>query len=65
MVKMSEEAGIQFFGPDNVAIQRVRFIIMTTSGLLSLILIQEPGNFKQAFYLREDYKKVNIILNDL
>ena len=61
MVKMSEEAGIQYFGPDNLAIQRVRLIIMTTSGLLSLILIQDPGSFKLIFYLSSEYEQVIII----
>ena len=56
--KISEEAGIQFFGPDNVAIQRVRLIVFTTSGLLSLVLIQDPGNFKLIFYPSSENEKV-------
>ena len=55
---MSEEAGIQFFGPDNVAIQRVRFIVITNSSLLSLVLIQDPGTFKLALFPSPEYEKV-------
>ena len=50
LIKISEEAGIQYFGPDNEAIQRVWIIILTTSGLLSLVLIQDPGPFALTFY---------------
>ena len=49
LIKMSEEAGIQFFGPDNVAIQKVRFIVVSTSGLISLVLFQDNINFESIF----------------
>ena len=65
MVKMSEEAGIQFFGPDNVAIQRVRIIILATSGLLSLVLIQDPGSFKLIFYPSSECEQVIIAFHNL
>ena len=61
LIKMSEEAGIQFFGPDNVAIQRVRFIVITNSSLLSLVLIQDPGTLKLALFPSPEYEKVIII----
>ena len=41
LVKMSEEAVMQLFGPDNVAIQKVRFIVLSISSLFSLMLIQD------------------------
>ena len=49
-VKMSEEAGIQFFGPDNVAIRKVRLIVISSSGIFSLALILDSGNFERTFY---------------
>ena len=49
-VKMSEEAGIQFFGPDNDAIRKVRLIVISTSGIISLALILDSGNFERTFY---------------
>ena len=58
LIKISEEAGLQYFGPDNVAIQRVRIIILTTSGLLSLVLIKDPGSFKLIFYPSSEVEKV-------
>ena len=58
LIKISEEAGIQYFGPDNVAIQRVRVIILATSGLLSLVLVQDPGSFKLIFYPSSESEKV-------
>ena len=58
LIKISEEAGLQYFGPDNVAIQRVRMIILTTSGLLSLVLIKDPGSFKLIFYPSSEVEKV-------
>ena len=60
LIKISEEAGLQYFGPDNVAIQRVRIIILTTSGLLSFALIQDPGSFKLIFYPSSEKGAVNI-----
>ena len=47
---MSEEAGIQFFGPDNVAIRKVRLIVISSSGIISLALILDSGNFERTFY---------------
>ena len=60
LVKMSEEAGIQFFGPDNVAIQKVRFIVVSTSSLFSLVLFQDNVSFEVTFY--PDAKVQEVIL---
>ena len=58
---MSEEAGIQIFGPDNVAIRRFRLIVVSFSGLISTILIQETGNFEITFYPDTEIRKVIFI----
>ena len=50
LIKLSEEAGIQLFGPDNVAIKRVRLIVIITSSLVSLVLIKDVGYFERTFY---------------
>ena len=47
---MSEESGIQMFGPDNVAIQKFRLIVILLSSLMSMAVIQETGNFEITFY---------------
>ena len=47
---MSEEAGIQFFGPDNVAILKVRLIVISTSGIIGLLFIQDSGTFETVFH---------------
>ena len=59
LIKLSEEAGIQYFGPDNVAIKQIRMIVITTSGLLSLVFIQDPGLFKLRFYPSAEYTYVS------
>jgi hypothetical protein len=46
---MSEEAGLQFLGPDNVVIRKVRLIVISTSGVISMALIQDSGNFERTF----------------
>ena len=61
LVKMSEEAVMQFFGPDNVAIQKVRFIVLSTSSLISLVLIQDNVSFEVMFH--PDSKVIEVILN--
>ena len=58
LVKMSEEAGIQFFGSDNVAIWKVRLIVITTSSIMSIVLIQDSGNFETVFYPDTTIKEV-------
>ena len=60
MVKMSEEAGIQFFGPDNVAIQKVRLFVLSTSSLVSLVLIQDNHFIESTMY--PDTKVREVIL---
>ena len=60
MIKLSEEAGIQFFGPDNEAIRKVRLIVISTSSLISLALIKDSGYFEQYFYADTKIKQVNI-----
>ena len=61
LVKLSEEAGLQFFGPDNVAILKIRLIVVSTSSLITLALINESGNFEHVLYsdtiLKEVYFK--------
>ena len=57
---MSEEAGIQCFGPDNVAIWKVRLIVFATSTTFSLILIKDSGKFEQTFYPDAAYEQVSI-----
>ena len=47
---MLEEAGIQFFGPDNVAIMKVRLIVISTSSILGLLFIQDSGTFAALFH---------------
>ena len=46
---MSEEAGIQILGPDNVAIWKVRVIVISTSSLMSLLMIKNSTAFEQIF----------------
>ena len=58
LVKMSEEAGIQCFGPDNLAIWRVRLIVVATSGTISMVLMKESGSFEQRFYPDTKYQQV-------
>ena len=57
---MSEEAGIQFFGPDNLAIWRVRLIVVATSGFFSMVLMNESGNFEKRFYPDTKYQQVRL-----
>ena len=61
LVKMSEEAGIQFFGPDNLAIWRVRLIVVATSGFFSMVLMNESGNFEKRFYPDTKYQQVRLL----
>ena len=61
LVKMSEEEVMQFFGPDNVAIQKVRFIVLSTSSLISLVLIQDNVSFEVMFH--PDSKVKEVVLN--
>ena len=58
LVKLSEEAGLQFFGPDNVAILKIRLIVISTSSLISLALINESGNFEFILYSDTNLKEV-------
>ena len=60
LIKLSEEAGIQFFGPDNVAIKTVRLIVISTSSLITLILINDGGYFEHSFYSGTQMKQVII-----
>ena len=46
IIKISEEAGIQILGPDNVAIWKVRVIVISTSSLLSLLMIKNSTAFE-------------------
>ena len=55
---MSEEAGIQVFGPDNVAIQRVRIIVISISGPISMILLQDTGYYEITFHPDTKIKEV-------
>ena len=55
---MSEEAGIQMFGPDNVAIQRVRIIVISISVPISMVLLQDTGYFEVTFYPDTKIKEV-------
>ena len=48
-MKLSEEAGIQMFGPDNVAIQKVRIIVILTSSILFLVLLHDSGKYETLF----------------
>ena len=64
LVKLSEEAGLQFFGPDNVAILKIRLIVVSTSSLFSLALINESGNFEAILYSDTTLKGV-CFTNDL
>ena len=65
LIKLSEEDGIQFFGPDNVAIRKVRLIVISTSSLITLVLINDVGHFEHTFYsgaqMKQVIKKFNII----
>ena len=61
LVKMSEAAGIQILGPDNVAIRKFRFIVFSLSSLISMVLIQEIGNYEIIFY--PDAEILNVILH--
>ena len=47
---MSEEAGFQFFGPDNVAIWKVRLITVSSSSLIALLLMNVSGRSELIFY---------------
>ena len=58
LIKMSEEVVIQFFGPDNVAIQKVRFFVLVTSSLISLVLIQDNHYFETLMYPDTKIKEV-------
>ena len=49
IIKISEEAGIQILGPDNVAIWKVRVIVISTSSLMSLLMIKNSTAFEQIF----------------
>ena len=49
LMKLSEEAGIQMFGPDNVAIQKVRIIVILTSSILFLVLLHDSGKYETLF----------------
>ena len=64
LIKLSEEAGLQFFGPDNVAILKIRLIVVSTSSLFSLALINESGNFEAILYSDTTLKGV-CFTNDL
>ena len=57
---MSEEAVMQFFGPDNVAIQKVRLFVLFTSSLISLVLIQDNHYFETLMYPHTKIKEVII-----
>ena len=61
LVKMSEAAGIQILGPDNVAIRKFRLIVFSLSSLISMVLIQEIGNYEIIFY--PDAEIFNVILH--
>ena len=61
LAKLSEEAGIQCLGPDNVAIWKVRLIIIFTSSLISLVQIKDTGNYEKTFY--PDIEIQQVILN--
>ena len=58
LVKLSEEAGIQIFGPDNAAIQKVRLIVILTSSLLFLVLRHDPGSNENVFNQSSEIKQV-------
>ena len=58
LVKMSEEAGIQFFGPDNVAIKKVRFIALSTCCLISLVLMQDNHSIEAMMYPNTNVREV-------
>ena len=60
LIKMSEEAVMQFFGPDNMAIQKVRFFVLFTSSLISLVLIQDNHYFETLMYPHTKIKEVII-----
>ena len=55
---MSEETVMEFFGPDNVAIRKVRFFVLSTSSLLSLVLIQDNNSFESTFHPETKVKEV-------
>ena len=57
---MSEEAVMQFFGPDNVAIRKVRFFVLSTASLISLVLIQDNHTVEATMY--PDTKVGEVIL---
>ena len=65
LIKLSEEDGIQFFGPDNVAIKKVRLIVISTSSLITLVLINDVGHFEHTFYSGTQMKQVIIKLNNI
>ena len=60
LIKLSEEDGIQFFGPDNVAIRKVRLIVISTSGLITLVLFKDKSYFEHSFYSGTQMEQVNI-----
>ena len=65
LIKLSEEDGIQFFGPDNVAIRKVRLIVISMSGLITLVLINDVGYFEHTFSSGTQMKQVIIKLNNI
>ena len=62
LVNMSEEAGIQFFGPDNVAIWKVRFITVSSSSFIALLLMNDSGGSELIFYPGTKVTQVILII---
>ena len=50
VVRLSEEAGIQCLGPDNVAIWKVRYSSLTVSIGISLLLFNNISSFQLLFH---------------